>query len=826
MSNDAGVCGAVVSFTTSATDNCPGVGTVTSTPASGSTFPVGTTTVTSTVTDAHGNTTTKTFTVTVNDTENPALTVPANITVSNDAGVCGAVVTFTATATDNCPGVTVVSTPPSGSTFAVGTTTVTVTATDAHGNPTTKSFTVTVNDTEKPVIATAPIAVDTDHGVCTASVTLGTTATDNCPGVILSGVRSDGLALTDPYPKAVTTITWTATDAHWNGATATQTVTVTDHEPPTITAPAPVNTMTGPGATICGLLIPDAVLGTPVANDNCSVTVTRTGVPAGNIFPVGATTITYTADDGNGNTTSATQLVTVLDKTPPVLTAPAAVTATTGAGATICGKAISDAALGTPTYSDNCSATLTRTGVPAYTAMDPSGNTTVRTQTVTVTDNTPPVITTAAITVPTVAGVCTATIASLGTTASDNCGGTTTLAGTRSDGQPIASPYPKGTTTVTWVATDATGNTANATQTITVTNPPPVATITAPPSGLIIGAGQPVSFVGSFTDNAGDVHTVQWSCDAITFAGTVNEAAKTTAGSFTFTTAGVYSVKMSVQDQCGQASVATQVAGLDAFVVVYDPSAGFVTGGGWINSPAGAYLADPPMTGKANFGFVSKYKKGSSAPEGETEFQFKAGNLNFHSTVYDWLVIAGAKAQFKGSGTINGLGDYQFLLSALDGDIKGGGGLDKFRIKITNKTTGTPVYDNQLGAPDSSTASTVLGGGSVVIHADKGLLSAEAPLSMDAPSKSALYPNVPNPFNPSTTLRFSLAEGGRISLRIYNVRGELVRTLQESWLPAGTYQAAWDGADQRGRAVSSGAYFAVIANDRGYRDRIRMVLLK
>src|SRR6185503_3357173 len=150
VSNDPGVCGAIVNFTTSATDNCPGVGTVTSVPASGSTFPVGTTTVTSTVTDAYGNTATETFTVTVNDTEKPELTIPAAITVSNDAGVCGAVVNFTTSATDNCPGVTILSTPASGSTFPVGTTTVTVTATDAHLNTTTKTFTVTVNDTEKP----------------------------------------------------------------------------------------------------------------------------------------------------------------------------------------------------------------------------------------------------------------------------------------------------------------------------------------------------------------------------------------------------------------------------------------------------------------------------------------------------------------------------------------------------------------------------------------------------------------------------------------------------------------------------------------------------
>jgi hypothetical protein len=114
-----------------------------------------------------------------------------------------------------------------------------------------------------------------------------------------------------------------------------------------------------------------------------------------------------------------------------------------------------------------------------------------------------------------------------------------------------------------------------------------------------------------------------------------------------------------------------------------------------------------------------------------------------------------------------------------------------------------------------------------VIHTSSGLLSAEAPGGdAAAASRSTLYPNVPNPFNPSTTLRFTLAEGGRTALRIYNVRGELVKTLQESWLPAGSYQAPWDGKDSRGRSVSSGTYFAVISSGAGYRDRIRMVLLK
>ena len=116
--------------------------------------------------------------------------------------------------------------------------------------------------------------------------------------------------------------------------------------------------------------------------------------------------------------------------------------------------------------------------------------------------------------------------------------------------------------------------------------------------------------------------------------------------------------------------------------------------------------------------FVSKYQKGATVPVGHTEFQFKAGDLNFHSSVYEWLVVAGARAQYKGTGTINGTGNYGFLLTAIDGQITGGGGYDKFRIKIWDKNNGdVVVYDNQMGALDGSNLTTLLGGGSILIHA-------------------------------------------------------------------------------------------------------------
>jgi hypothetical protein len=151
------------------------------------------------------------------------------------------------------------------------------------------------------------------------------------------------------------------------------------------------------------------------------------------------------------------------------------------------------------------------------------------------------------------------------------------------------------------------------------------------------------------------------------------------------------------------------------YIVIYDPDGGFVTGGGWIMSPAGAYAADPMLTGKANFGFVSKYKKGASVPTGQTEFQFKARDLNFLSSSYDWLVVTGQdKAKYKGVGTINGEGNYGFMLTATDGSP------DTFRIKIWDKDNGDAlVYDNQMGEADDGYAGTAIGGGNIKVHDGK-----------------------------------------------------------------------------------------------------------
>jgi hypothetical protein len=173
-----------------------------------------------------------------------------------------------------------------------------------------------------------------------------------------------------------------------------------------------------------------------------------------------------------------------------------------------------------------------------------------------------------------------------------------------------------------------------------------------------------------------------------------------------------------VHDVCVRGTDAAGNVGAEQCILlaVYDPAAGFVSGAGWIDSPPGAYVPDPTLTGKATFGFVSRYQTGATVPSGQTQFKFKVADLDFSSSSYEWLVIAGARAQYKGSGTINGTGDYGFMLTAIDGALNGGGGVDRFRIKIWDKATGAVVYDNQVGDSDTADPTTVIGGGNIVVH--------------------------------------------------------------------------------------------------------------
>jgi hypothetical protein len=203
----------VINYTTpTATDNC-GTASVTCTPPSGFCFPVGTTTVTCVASDSSPDSADAecTFTVTV---DSCPISCPANIVVANDANQCGAVVNFSATAPKACG--MVICSPPSGSFFPVGTTTVAC-STEMGGNC---GFTVTVNDTQPPAL-TCPANIIV---VGTVATYPPPTASDNCPGVTATCTPASG----STFPAGTTTVTCTATDASGNTAACSFGVTTFD----------------------------------------------------------------------------------------------------------------------------------------------------------------------------------------------------------------------------------------------------------------------------------------------------------------------------------------------------------------------------------------------------------------------------------------------------------------------------------------------------------------------------------------------------------------------------------------------------------------------
>ena len=235
-----------MSFTVTASDNDPANTSppVSCSPPSGSTFPIGTTTVTCTSTDAAGNTGTASFTVTVRDVLPPVLSLPAPITVDATGDTGGAAVSYSASATDDdrrSPTPAVTCSIPSGSTFAIGTTTVVCQASDLSGNPASGTFTVTVRDILPPVLTLpAPIRVDATGDTGGSVVTFVATSTDdnrafpNPPVTCTPGSGST-------FAIGTATVDCTATDASGNVATGSFTVEVVDILPPVLTLPANSN---------------------------------------------------------------------------------------------------------------------------------------------------------------------------------------------------------------------------------------------------------------------------------------------------------------------------------------------------------------------------------------------------------------------------------------------------------------------------------------------------------------------------------------------------------------------------------------------------------
>jgi Fungalysin metallopeptidase (M36)/PA domain/Secretion system C-terminal sorting domain/Fungalysin/Thermolysin Propeptide Motif len=355
--------------------------------------------------------------------------------------------------------------------------------------------------------------------------------------------------------------------------------------------------------------------------------------------------------------------------------------------------------------------------------------------------------------------------------------------------------------TITITSTDAAGNTSSKTVPVLVAH-----NISAPISGLAVKVGSTVNFTGTFWDVAGSKHTAKWLIDGSTSVnGTVTEPSGLSngkvTGSYKFTAAGVYKLQMNVTDQKGITTFANTNGDLDAIVVVYDPSGGYTVGGGWFSSPAGAYSANASASGKVSFGFQSNYFKGAANPKGETQLEFKVGNLEFNALNYEYLAVSGAKAQFKGSGKI--IGDqsgYSFIMTAIDGAIAGG--KDRIRMKIFNKNTGKVIYDNQPGASDAADPITEVGTGSTIVITG-GAATVEARRNTDrviAEAKLSVIAS-PNPSSSYFTLVTSSGNAKPINIKVVDILGRTVENINS---------AAANATYKIGRSFTTGVYYAEV----------------
>ena len=295
-------------------DNC-GIASLSVTPSTFTCADVGANTVTLTVTDVNGNASTCTSTVTVEDNVLPTA-ICQDITVQLDAAGNASI---TATdvdngSIDNC-GIASLAVSPNTFTCAdVGANTVTLVVTDVNGNTATCTSIITVEDNVPPVAVCQDITIQLDaNGEATitpADVDGG--STDAC------GIASLSVDITDFTCADIgsNVVTLTVTDINGNAATCTAAVTVEDNVPPIISCPIDVVTDTDPGLCTAMVTFSDAI-----AIDACGIqsVVQTAGLPSGSEFPVGVSTVEFTATDSQGNITICTFNITVEDIEPPVV---------------------------------------------------------------------------------------------------------------------------------------------------------------------------------------------------------------------------------------------------------------------------------------------------------------------------------------------------------------------------------------------------------------------------------------------------------------------------------------------------------------------------
>ncbi|HSB57380.1 MAG TPA: HYR domain-containing protein [Nitrosopumilaceae archaeon] len=448
-------------------------------------FPLGLTIITWTATDASGNTAKATQTVTVVDTTSPIIAAPPSMIVEA-TNSNGNSIELGNPATSDTVGVATV-TNDAPTLFPIGDTIITWTATDNAGNSASSKQVVTVQDTTKPKIKVPSDIVIEATSAVDNNATLGDpTVTDN--GEIKS-ITNDAPSA---FPLGTTIVTWIATDVAGNVATGTQKVKLVDSTAPIITVPSDVEFE---AVSPTENLVP---IGQANATDVQFVTITNDAPP---VFPLGETIVTWNATDVDGHWSIATQKITVVDTTAPILAIPEDVTAeATGLDHNLVsiGDATAQDIIGISSITNNAPPDFPfgKTLV-TWTAIDTSGNSISANQTISVVDTTAPQLKLPKNIVAEATDPASNTVQLGDAEASD-------IIGVESITNDSPATFPIGLTTITWIANDTSGNTVNSTQTVTIkdtTNP----ILTVPSDITVEATSASENFVSIGGANATDI---------------------------------------------------------------------------------------------------------------------------------------------------------------------------------------------------------------------------------------------------------------------------------------------------------------------------------
>ena len=647
----------------------------------------------------------------------------------------------------------------------VGANEVTLTATSVLGLTATCQASVTVVDNILPTVITKAITIqlDKDGNATITPDDVDGGSFDNCDIASYEISQRDF----DCSNVGENTVVLTLTDEHNNVAEASALVVVEDLTAPEVLAKDITIQLNEYG--VASIAASDINNG---SNDVCGIATLTLDIYDFDCSDVGLNTVTLNAVDVNRNSATATAKVFIEDQIAPVvhtknITVYLDDNGTVSIEPSDVDNDSEDACgiqeLTLSRYDFSCSDVGQNT--ITLTAVDVNENSASANAVVTVVDNIPPVALTQDLTLALDAsGSATITVDDIDAGTHDACG-IAMLAASQLE----FDCSHVGDNVITLTATDVNRNVATSTCIVTITNDLPV--IHEMTISQVVNIADIVEVSAAYSDVNLAYVEFDWGNGNVT-EGTIDVATGMVYGSYTYSETGLYDVTVTITDICGEQATETY-----SYIVIYDPCAGHVTGGG--------YFLDGKK--KNNFGFNAMYDHETGLPKGNVNFHDKLSGMHFKAENVAWLMVNNDQAIFQGNGLVNDQEGYSYLVSMIDGDVTGTPKINYLRIVIWDEFDQI-LFDNQIGDDDRTRAFIQIDNGSLKIH--KGCGEKEQTMAQNTETQQKSYEEqssnkeksaivvseitmYPNPVKKEFTISFGKIDDQTILIDILDASGKL-----------------------------------------------------